>query len=75
MMQPTTNTTGWEDLREVIEQDSTREQIAALAYALWQERGSPDGSPRRRLVQRRTASQNALTLNGLPCEMGHATQK
>jgi hypothetical protein len=45
MMQPTTNTTGWEDLREVIEQDSTREQIAALAYALWQERGSPDGSP------------------------------
>ncbi len=25
--------------------DPTTEQIAALAYALWQERGCPDGSP------------------------------
>jgi hypothetical protein len=37
--------TAQEDLRETTQQDSTREQIAALAYALWQERSCPDGSP------------------------------
>jgi hypothetical protein len=32
--------------KPVLEQDdSTREQIAALAHALWRERGCPDGSP------------------------------
>jgi hypothetical protein len=32
-------------IEEPLDSRPLHEQIAALAYALWQERGSPEGSP------------------------------
>ena len=49
--QETQQTEGWEtsappaDPRLTQEQRPTHEEIVALAYALWQQRGSPEGSP------------------------------
>jgi hypothetical protein len=34
-----------EDSAPTVEPRATHEDIAALAYALWQERGCPEGSP------------------------------
>lgn len=62
MTQPTTKSTGSEDLMEASEQGPTRDQIAALAYALWQERGGPDGSPEEDWLN---AEQELRTRTGL----------
>ena len=49
--QETQQAEGWEtseppaDLRLPQEQQPTHEEIVALAYTLWQQRGCPEGSP------------------------------
>jgi hypothetical protein len=47
MMEQNAANTGWDQEMQDREAQSNRshEQIAALAYALWQERGCPEGSP------------------------------
>jgi hypothetical protein len=47
-------------------QDPSQQDIAKLAYALWQERGVPDGSAKEDWIEaeRRLRGQQPSTLNG-----------